>query len=131
MATPLTVSNEREIQPYQLPLEQLNNLKTQHEDELQELQKQMESLFGAKTRFLNSKHSLQDMATNKDDTKLMIPLNASLYAPGRIVDSDKVIVELGTGYFCEKNVKEAAELIDRKVTINYMVNYVILCKMYC
>ena len=43
---PVTVSNEREIQPMDLPIEQLNNLKMQHEEELRELQKQMESLAG-------------------------------------------------------------------------------------
>ena len=86
----LTVSNEREVQPYELPLEQLSNLKTQHEEELQELQRQMESIFGAKTRFMNAKQSLLDLSSNPNDTKLLIPLNASLYVPGRIVDADKV-----------------------------------------
>ena len=33
----ISVSNEREIQPYQLSLEQLNSLKTQHEEEINEL----------------------------------------------------------------------------------------------
>jgi len=46
----ISVTNEREIQPFQLSLEQLSSLKTQHEEELMELQKQMESLFDAKNR---------------------------------------------------------------------------------
>lgn len=46
IVNPLTVSNEREIQPMDLPIEQLNNLKLQHEEEIRELQKQMESLAG-------------------------------------------------------------------------------------
>jgi prefoldin alpha subunit len=90
MATPLTISNEREIQPYQLSIEQLQSLKTQHEEELQELQRQMESLIGAKSRFINAKNSLLDIATSSNETKIMIPLNASLYVPGKIVDSGKV-----------------------------------------
>ncbi len=37
----LSVENEREIQPMQLSLEQLNQLKQQHEDEIAELNKQV------------------------------------------------------------------------------------------
>lgn len=46
IVNPVSISNEREIQPMDLPIEQLNNLKVQHEEEIRELQKQMESLAG-------------------------------------------------------------------------------------
>jgi len=35
--------------------------------------------------------------------------------PGQIHEADKVIVELGTGYYAEKTIPDAKELIDRKV----------------
>ncbi len=84
------VVNEREIQPMQLSLEQLSSLKTQHEEELQELQRQMESLYGAKNRFVNAKATLLDMAECPPGNSLMIPLNSSLYVPGKIVEPSKV-----------------------------------------
>jgi prefoldin alpha subunit len=40
-----------------------------------------------------------------------------LYVPGKILDNNKVIVELGTNYYCEKTVDEAKELIERKITL--------------
>lgn len=40
-----------------------------------------------------------------------------LDVPGTIQNSDKVMVELGTGYFAEKSIDEAKELIDRKLTL--------------
>jgi hypothetical protein len=43
---PMTISNEREIQPMDLSIEQLNNLKQQHEEEIKELQKQLDQLSG-------------------------------------------------------------------------------------
>ena len=52
-----------------------------------------------------------------EGTNLLVPLNGSLYAPGVIADADKVIVELGTGYFCEKNTDGAKNLIDRKMQL--------------
>ncbi len=48
----VTTSNEREIQPMLLSLEQLHTLKTQHEEELQELQKQLDSLSSARSHFM-------------------------------------------------------------------------------
>ncbi len=89
-ATPVSVTNEREIQPMQLSLEQLNSLKTQHENELQELARQLEALVGARNRFGISKSTLLDMGSYSDNQKLLVPLNSSLYAPGKIVDSKKV-----------------------------------------
>jgi hypothetical protein len=32
---------------------------------------------------------------------MMVPLTQSLYAPGRVGDSGKVLVDIGTGYFVE------------------------------
>jgi prefoldin alpha subunit len=88
------VTNEREIQPMQLSLEQLSSLKTQHENEIQELQRQMESLFGAKTRYNNAKAVLGDMSTCPAGNSLLIPLNSSLYVPGKIINPDKVLRDI-------------------------------------
>ena len=47
----------------------------------------------------------------------MIPLTESLYVPGKIRDPSRVMVELGTGYYVEKNVKQANEILDRKMKL--------------
>lgn len=115
--SPVSVSNEREIQPMDLSIEQLNGLKTQHENEIQELQKQAEQLYNANSRFNTAKAVLNDMSKYEDGNTLLMPLNSSLYVPGKIVQPDRVMVELGTGYFCEKTVPDASALIDRKVQL--------------
>lgn len=86
----VSITNEREIQPMQLSLEQLSSLKTQHENEIQELSRQMEALYGAKNRYNNAKVVLGDINTCPSGNQLMIPLNSSLYVPGKIVNPDKV-----------------------------------------
>ena len=83
-------SSTREINPLQLSLEQLNALKTQHEEELSELQRQMESLMNAKGRFLSARNTLDEISINKPGDRLLIPLNASLYVPGQMLETDKV-----------------------------------------
>lgn len=32
---------------------------------------------------------------------MLVPLTASLYVPGKLDDADKVLVDVGTGYFIE------------------------------
>ena len=32
---------------------------------------------------------------------MLVPLTASLYVPGKLDDADKVLVDVGTGYFVE------------------------------
>lgn len=57
----VTVSNEREIDPFALSVEQLAALKSDHEDEIAELKSQMEALFGAKNRFVNARSAVDDL----------------------------------------------------------------------
>ena len=44
----------------------------------------------------------------------MLPLTQSLYVPGKVSGGDSVLVDIGTGYYAEKSVSSAKEMIDRK-----------------
>jgi len=112
-----TEINQREINIGMLSIEQLNGVKQQHEEELRGLQQQLETLHGAKNRFINARSTLDEIKASSEGSPLLIPLNGSLYVPGKIANPDKVVVELGTGYFCEKSVQSAKELIDRKTQL--------------
>jgi prefoldin alpha subunit len=90
MASALSVSNEREIQPWNLSVEQLHSLKGQHEDEIRSLTGQLEQLYGAKNRFVSSKSTLSDMGTAEKGRQILVPLNSSLYVPGKVSDPNKV-----------------------------------------
>lgn len=87
----------------QLSLEQLSSLKTQHENEIQELGRQMESLYGAKSRYNNAKAVLGDINTCPAGNALMIPLNSSLYVPGKIINPDKVFHLISCVCLCATN----------------------------
>ena len=106
-----------EIQPHQLSIEQLNGLRQQHEDEINELSRQLESLQQAKQRFITSRTTLDEISSSGSGDTVLVPLNNSLYVPGKISNPHKVMVELGTGYYCEKDINGAKELIDRKMQL--------------
>lgn len=46
--------------------------------------------------------------------EIMVPLTSSLYVPGIMEDSDKVLLEVGAGYFVEENVEKARDYCERK-----------------
>lgn len=38
----------------------------------------------------------------RTETETLVPLTSSLYVPGKIGSSDRVIVDIGTGYYVKK-----------------------------
>jgi hypothetical protein len=38
----------------------------------------------------------------KTDAEILVPLTTSLYVPGKLADREKVIVDIGTGFYVEK-----------------------------
>ena len=45
----------------------------------------------------------------------MVPMTSSLYVPGVMEDSNNVLVEVGAGYFIEKNTVDASAYCERKI----------------
>ncbi|SGY60010.1 BQ5605_C007g04370 [Microbotryum silenes-dioicae] len=45
---------------------------------------------------------------------ILIPLTSSLYVPGKIKDSEHVLVDIGTGYYVEKTTKQAKTYYNQK-----------------
>ena len=54
---------------------------------------------------------LKEYGTNKE---VMVPLTSSLYVPGVMEDSNKVLVEVGASYFIEQSNQCAQEYCQRK-----------------
>lgn len=48
-------------------------------------------------------------------TEILIPLTTSLYVPGQLASSSKVLVDVGTGFYVEKEVKDARKFYEGKV----------------
>ena len=45
---------------------------------------------------------MEEKAAGKE---IMVPLTSSLYVPGRMDDNKHVLIEVGAGYFIEKNTQ--------------------------
>jgi hypothetical protein len=48
----------------------------------------------------------------------MVPLTQSMFVPGVLEDVERVVIDIGTGYFVEKTITDARDFLKRKV---YMI----------
>ena len=54
------------------------------------------------------------MKSDRDGCDVLVPLTGSMYVPGKLSNPDKVVVDIGTGYYVEKNSKDAQDYFNRK-----------------
>jgi prefoldin alpha subunit len=91
--------------------QQLSIVKEQVEEEIEGLTNSFSNLRHAVTKYKASRSALE----NIDAREILVPLTSSLYVPGRIVNSDLFMVEVGTGYYVEKNKQQSIEFCERKM----------------
>jgi prefoldin alpha subunit len=50
-----------------------------------------------------------------EDKQVLVPLTNSLYVKGKLSDPDRVLVDVGTGFYVEKSTASAAEFYESKI----------------
>eukprot|EP00978_Attheya_sp_CCMP212_P049620 scaffold688572_cov71-Attheya_sp.AAC.1 len=102
-----------------MSLEQLSQLKQQEEGRLQAITQRYAQLRAASARLQGAKASLSNLKeASPGGTDVMVPLTESLYVPAKLVDPQKIMVELGTGFFVEvSQIKSATAILDRKLRL--------------
>ncbi|PQE25543.1 prefoldin subunit protein [Rutstroemia sp. NJR-2017a BBW] len=91
---------------------QLTQVKKQLDDELEHLTSSFQQLRAAQAKF---RECLRSIATGVTGA-VEVPLTTSLYVPGKLADTENVIVDVGTGFYVEKvnttHVKLALQYFD-------------------
>lgn len=64
-------------------------------------------------------------------SSIIVPMTSSLYVKGTLGEVDKVLVDVGTGYFVEKNIEEADDYFRRKVNSSIHMSRHVLCGKCC
>ncbi|XP_022762454.1 probable prefoldin subunit 5 [Durio zibethinus] len=100
-----------------MSLEQLKVLKEQADIEVNLLQDSLNNIRTASARLEIASTALHDLSLRPQGKKMLVPLTASLYLPGTLDDADKVLVDIGTGYFVEKSMAEGKDYCERKINL--------------
>lgn len=93
--------------------QQLSIVKEQLDEEVEGLTNSFANLRHAVTKYKASKIALE----NIDQREILVPLTASLYVPGRIINPNQFMVEIGTGYYVEKTRVQSSEFCTRKMNM--------------
>nr|CAI5818642.1 unnamed protein product [Callosobruchus analis]CAI5860860.1 unnamed protein product [Callosobruchus analis] len=108
----------QEIDLMQLSLQQIIGLKEQLEMELQLMQDSMASLKVAQMRYQSSGEIMEKITPENEGHEILVPLTASvsfMFVPGQLIDTNKVIIDVGTRYYVEKDIAGAKDYFQRKV----------------
>lgn len=87
---------------------QLRTLQTRLTSELEHLTTSHAKLRAAQAKFRDCVRSINDGVTGSEKKgtngrdELLVPLTSSLYVKGRLADREKVLVDVGTGFYVEK-----------------------------
>uniref|UniRef100_A0A4W6EE61 Prefoldin subunit 5 n=1 Tax=Lates calcarifer TaxID=8187 RepID=A0A4W6EE61_LATCA len=103
-----------------LTLPQLEGLKTQLDQEIEFLTSSIGQLKVVQTKYVEAKDSLNVLNKNNKVSleiyKLVLDLTSSqMYVPGTLNDVEHVLVDVGTGYYVEKNVEDSKAFFKRKI----------------
>lgn len=99
----------------QLDPQQLMQVKQSTQQELMHLQSSYDALVMAQKKYKDCILSVESIDMNKEDENIMVPLTSSLYVPGKI-KKDNFKIDIGTGYFIEKDVDQSKEFFNKRIT---------------
>ena len=97
-----------------LPPEKLGMILKQLEEEVQLLQRYQGQLKSARSVYSDSAEALLTITPENKGKDLFVPLTSSLYVRGKLNNVEKVLVDVGGGYYVEKTTLGAVEYTARK-----------------
>ncbi|KAI9003069.1 subunit of tubulin prefoldin [Gaertneriomyces sp. JEL0708] len=106
---------EQVINPMQIPLQQLRSMHSEIAEEMETLMSSFAHLKTVQAKYNDCLENLTELTPKNLDNEILVPLTTSLYVPGKLSDVEKVIVDVGTGYYIEQAVPDAKNYYTRKV----------------
>ncbi|XP_054710775.1 prefoldin subunit 5-like isoform X2 [Uloborus diversus] len=99
----------------ELPLARLTQIKQDLDSQVEIFGSSLQQLKIAQKKYGDSKEAVEKMQEMKEGMPLLVPLTDSMYVPGQLDDTKKVLIDVGTGYYVEKELPDAIDYFKRKV----------------
>lgn len=104
------IIDENAVNINSLPIPHLRTLQSRLTTELEHLTSSHAKLRAAQTKFRDCIRSINEGvvgsrgkgAQDGKGNEILVPLTSSLYVKGQLVDREKVLVDVGTGFYVEK-----------------------------
>ncbi|KAH9884208.1 Prefoldin-domain-containing protein [Cubamyces lactineus] len=105
----------QQINVTDLDVPQLADVRRQLEEELTHLSNSYAQLRQAQAKFRACMENVGQVNPENSDKTILVPLTNSLYVPGKLKDTEHVIVDVGTGYYVKKTRAQAMKHYEAKV----------------
>ena len=70
----------------------------------------------AQSRFIDAQSACDSLDVSRDTGKdVLVPLTSSMYVSGKLSGLSNNLVDIGTGYYIEKDLDQTKEFLRRKV----------------
>lgn len=96
---------------YQLPIEQLEGLKEQLDSDIKSLGAAYDGLYNGRNRYLDNHNAIEQYQTlcgtaaaGEAEQEVLVCMTSSLFVRGAVMPSEKILVDVGTGYFLEQSM---------------------------
>lgn len=108
----------------EIPAQQIAELQKQLNEEVQRLNLSLETLLALIEKFDTNIQTIKDVTQPRfveesENNEMLIPVTNTLFITGKKSvekkNKDRFVVDIGTGYYIEKNGKEAIEYYNRKI----------------
>lgn len=110
-------SSKQQINISQLEVGELQQLQQQLSSELNNFMSSLIALQQTAARFASAGRSVEALKNANCGDMLMLPMTESLYVPGTLESVETVLLEIGTGYYVERDVDAGIEYCRRKVML--------------
>ncbi|ROT76000.1 prefoldin subunit [Penaeus vannamei] len=75
----------------------------------------LEQLTNLKNQLDQSGECVDKVTPEVKGKEVLVPLTSCMYVPGTIADAEKLLIDIGTGYYVERDVPGAKDYFTRKV----------------
>ncbi|QWU88292.1 hypothetical protein CA3LBN_002557 [Candidozyma haemuli] len=107
--------HQRKIDISQLEPQQILEIRKSTEQEIQHFTQSLQALQTAQSKLQDCVNTIDNMGASEGGD-LLVPMTASLYLPGKVAQKDRFMVDIGTGYFVEKDADSARKVYKKKLT---------------
>ncbi|CCE82353.1 Piso0_002076 [Millerozyma farinosa CBS 7064] len=104
----------RKIDLTQLQPQQILEIRKSTEQEISHFTQSLQALQSAQAKLRDCITSIEGVEKS-NKTELLVPMTSSLYLPGKLVQKDEYLVDIGTGYYVGKSANDAKVVYQKKI----------------
>ena len=86
-----------------------------YKDQLNSLELQSQYLQAALADYHKGKITIEQLEKIDDPSEILIPIGGGMFLNGSVINSSKVLVDIGAGLITEKTIEDAIKKIDERI----------------